>query len=194
MDSTHGAMRQLGIPVPEAVYYPRSLHAFLHRKVWQDTLGNLRYNIDNGAPPVFAKPANRTKIFTGQVFSDHSDFYFVGRTSGREPVWCSDVVKWQSEYRVYVKGQDILSIDHYAGDASLLLDMSAVSEAVTTYSNSGEAPAACGIDFGILESGDTALVEANDGYALGAYSIGSVAYSEMMFARWRQLLDAIPEA
>ncbi len=138
---------------------------------------------------MFAKPANRAKIFTGQVFSNPSDFYFVGRTSGREQVWCSEVVNWRSEYRVYVTGQAILSVDHYAGDAGVTLDMSVVRQAVSEYAQSGEAPAAYGIDFGVLASGETALVEANDGFALGGYAIGSAAYGEMMFSRWRQLLD-----
>lgn len=193
MDAMHGAMRQLGIPVPDAVYYPASLHAFLRRKVWLDTLGNVRHRVNNAGQPVFAKPAGRAKIFTGQVFSDHSDFYFVGETSGREPVWCSDVVRWQSEYRVYVNSQDIVSVDHYSGDAAVQLDISVIQAAVNEYTKSGEAPAAYGIDFGVLVSGETALVEANDGFALGAYAINSAAYTEMMFRRWRQLLDTATE-
>jgi hypothetical protein len=188
MDCMHGAMRQLRIPIPEAVYYPPSMMRWLHRKVWNDTLGGVRRRIEDGSPPIFAKPASRAKVFTGRVFAGPSDFYHAAETSLREPVWCSEVVAWRSEYRVYVNGADIVAIDHYQGDASTELDMSVVERALAAYRQSGEAPAAHGVDFGILSSGQTALVEANDGYALGAYRIASAAYTELLFARWRQLL------
>lgn len=188
IDSMRGAMKQLNIPVPEAAYYPSSLTDYLHRKVWLDTLGNVRKRIEDGGAAVFAKPASRVKIFTGQVFSHHGDFYFVGQTSRNEPVWCSEVVSWRSEYRVYVIGTEIVSVDHYDGDTNAGLDLNTVSQAIAEYARSGDAPTAYGIDFGILTSGETALVEANDGYALGAYQIGSAAYSELVFARWQELL------
>ena len=187
MDSMHGAMRQLNIPIPAPVYFPGSLTPYLHRKIWPDTVGGLRARIERADRPVFAKPAGRSKIFTGCIFSNPGDLYHLGTTSGREPIWCSEVVSWRSEYRVYVIGQDIVSVDFYSGDASIGLDQSVIAEAVATYHRSGEAPAAYGIDFGILSSGVTALVEANDGYALGAYKISSPAYSELLFCRWKQL-------
>jgi len=46
------------------------------------------------------------------------------------------------------------------------------------------------MDFGVLSSGESALVEANDGYALGAYKISSAAYSELLFSRWRELISS----
>ena len=184
----HGAMHQLRIPIPEARYYPTSLREYLHRNVWRDTLGNVRTRIHETGSQVFAKPASRAKIFTGRVFSHDADFYHTGGTSRHEPVWCSDVVAWRSEYRVYVIGTDLVSIDHYDGDEGVTLDLDVVAMAVRDYARSGEAPVAYGIDFGTLESGETALVEANDGYSLGAYKIGSAAYAELIFARWRQLL------
>ena len=188
MDCMHGAMRQLKIPIPEAVYYLPSLTKYLHRMVWLDTVGNVRTQVEEGGIPVFAKPASRAKVFTGCVFSGPSDFYHVGGTSRREPVWCSEVVSWRSEYRVYVNGPAIVAIDNYSGDAGVELDRAVITSAIAEYGQSGEAPAAYAIDFGVLASGETALVEANDGYALGAYQIGSAPYAELMFARWRQLL------
>jgi hypothetical protein len=189
MDCMHGAMRQLKIPIPEAIYYPQSLTQHLHRKVWLDTLGDIKRRVEDGGGPVFCKPASRAKAFTGRVFSDHSDFYHIGGTSLREPVWCSDVVSWRSEFRAYVNAGEI-AIDHYDGDAGVELDLATVTRAISEYGHSGEAPVAYGIDFGVLASGQTALVEANDGYALGAYKIGSAPYAELTFARWRQLLES----
>lgn len=126
MDCMHGAMRQLKIPIPTANYYPEPLKEHLRRNVWMATLRDVRARIEDGGAPVFAKPASRAKIFTGRVFSDHSDFYEVGQTSLQEPVWCSDIVAWQSEFRVYVIGAEIVSIDHDAGDASIKIDPAAI--------------------------------------------------------------------
>jgi ATP-grasp domain, R2K clade family 2 len=188
MDCMHGAMRQLNIPIPAPVYFPNSLTAYLHRRVWQDTVGGLRARVQSDGQSVFAKPAGRAKIFTGRVFSSAADLYHIGTTSWREPVWCSEIVSWLSEYRVYVNGQDIVSVDCYWGNASIGLDQTVIAQALANYRCSGEAPAAYGIDFGVLSSGKTALVEANDGYALGAYQISSAAYAELLFTRWRQLI------
>jgi hypothetical protein len=192
VDITHSAMRQLKIAIPETSCYPDALAPYLRRRVWKDTLGAVRQRLDDGAAPVFAKPASRLKVFTGGVFSHHSDFYSVGSTSWKEPVWCSEVVEWRSECRVYVIGTEIVSVDHYDGDATVRPDLGVIEEAVNDYSRSGEAPAAYGIDFGVLASGETALIEANEGYSLGAYQISSEAYTNVVFARWRQLTASIP--
>jgi ATP-grasp domain, R2K clade family 2 len=189
MDCMHGAMKQLGIPIPPPIYFPPSLQRYLNRAIWQDTVGGLRARLQDDRRSVFAKPAGRAKLFTGRVFAGDSDLYHLSSTSWREPVWCSEVVSWQSEYRVYVIGQDIVAVDHYGGDATVTLDRSIITEAITTYRSSGEAPAAYGIDFGVLATGETALVECNDGYALGAYQIAAPTYAELLFERWRELVS-----
>jgi len=189
MDCMHGAMKQLGIPIPPPTYFPPSLEGYLHRAVWQDTVGGLRARLEHDRRPVFAKPAGRAKLFTGRVFAGQSDLYHLSTTSWREPVWCSEVVSWRSEYRVYIVGQDIIAVDLYGGDATVALDRSVIAEAVATYRRSGEAPAAYGIDFGVLATGETALVECNDGYALGAYQIAAPLYAQLLFERWRELVS-----
>jgi len=189
MDCMHGAMKQLGIPIPPPVYFPQSLVSYLHREIWPDTVGGLRSRLEEDRRPVFAKPAGRAKLFTGRVFAGQSDLYHLSTTSWREPVWCSEVVSWRSEYRVYVVGTDIVAVDHYGGDATVELDRSIITEAVIAYRRSGEAPAAYGIDFGVLATGETALVECNDGYALGAYQIAAPLYAELLFERWRELVS-----
>ena len=193
VDCMHGAFKQLNIPVPAPSYFPPSLTPYLHRTIWPDTVGGLREKLGLGAEPVFAKPAGRAKLFAGRVFADASDLYHLGTSSRKEPVWCSEVVSWLSEYRVYVIGQKIVSVDYYSGDSSIKPDRAVIDAAVADYRHSGEAPAACGIDFGVLSSGKTALVEANDGYALGAYEIPGAVYTELLFVRWRQLVSLARE-
>ncbi|MEN3749561.1 ATP-grasp domain-containing protein [Sphingomonas sp. HF-S3] len=196
VDCAQGAMRQLGIPVPAPDYYPDILEPYLHRRIWSERLGNLRDRIMEGGEPIFAKPALRPKLFTGMVFSGPGDFYFANGASRSEPVWCSEIVRWRSEYRVYVMGGRILSIDHYDGDPSVTIDRAVVERAVVEraiadLAGSGKALAGYGIDFGVLATGQTALVEANEGYALGAYGIDGDLYAALTFARWRELLGTI---
>jgi hypothetical protein len=190
MDAMHGAMRQLGIPIPAPNDFPPSLHPFLHRRVWRSTLAAVEAAVVEGrSQAVFAKPADRRKGFTGRVFASMDDLRDIGGVSRRQDVWCSEVVVWSAEYRVYVNGTRIMGIDDYAGDAAVRLDHAIVESALETFRESGEAPCAFGIDFGVLASGQTALVEANDGFALGAYQIEAKPYTDLLMARWAELLS-----
>lgn len=181
-----GALRQLGIEIPPPDDYPEALHAYLYRRTWRATLRDVEFGVWEGAPAVFAKPADRLKSFTGRVFRSTDDLYYLGAASRRQIVWCSDVVVWRSEYRIYVLHDAIVSVDPYAGDPSVALDFDVVRCAVADYRAAG-APCAYAIDFGVLSDGRTALVEANEGYGLGAYVIDADAYTDLLLARWLEL-------
>lgn len=190
MDAMHGAMSQLNIDIPPPNDYPESLVPFLHRRVWKTTLGAVeRSTAMSLGERVFVKPSARRKNFTGQVFSFQDDFWRIGSVSRRQEVWCSEVVSWRSEFRVYVIHDEIVAIDHYDGDANINIDIETVEQALVAYRASGQAPSAYGIDFGVLETGETALIEANDGYALGAYEIAAKPYTDLLMTRWQELLS-----
>ena len=189
MQCTYGAMKQLGIPVPDANTYPASLADFMHRRTWRSTVGELRNEVADGfKSAIFAKPVDRQKVFTGAVFGSTADLYWLHRVSHRQPIVCAEPVTWLSEYRVYVCDGEILSIDLYEGDASIRLDVARVEEAIRRLAEAGEAYAGFAIDFGVLSTGETALVEMNDGFSVGAYGIGSEEYTRMVLARWDELL------
>jgi hypothetical protein len=187
MDAMHGAMGQLRIEVPPPNDYPESLTEFLHRRVWQTTLAGAEHAVAEHGP-LFVKPAERRKSFTGRICAAPQDFWSLGNTSRRQNVWCAEVVHWQAEFRVYVIQDSIVAIDRYAGDTTVELDLEVVESALAAYRASGTAPSAYGIDFGVLASGATALVEANDGYALGAYAIAAEPYMDLLLRRWSELL------
>ncbi len=190
MDAMQGAMRQLKIEVPAPFDYPKCLWPFILRQIWTSTLGDIEREIADGTRrPVFVKPAKRQKSFTGRAFASWEDFREIGSASRGQEVWCSQLVEWVSEYRIYVIGAQIVSVDRYAGDSKVPLDLDFVREAVRVFRISGDAPAAYGIDFGVLKSGRTALVEVNDGYALGAYQITGTAYTDLLIARWEELVS-----
>ncbi|NEU81736.1 ATP-grasp domain-containing protein [Nostoc sp. UIC 10630] len=187
-----GAIKQLGIPEPEPNDYPASLKNFMHRRTWTSTLEQLEIELRKGRyAPTFAKPATRRKRFTGYVFESEYDLCQVYGVSRQEPLLCSEVVSWVSEYRIYVVHSQIRSIDHYDGNPNIVLDIEKVLCAIQALDNAGESIAGYAIDFGVLDSGETALVEMNDGFAIGAYKIDRKNYTDMIVARWEELLMSV---
>ena len=105
----------------------------------------------------------------------------------KEPIFCSEIVDWLSEYRVYVIHGEIVGIKHYDGDPSIIIDEQIAAEAVQLLEQSGEATAAYAIDLGVISSGETALVEWNDGFSLGSYNLDKAIYTNLLIARWCEL-------
>ncbi|NES96354.1 MAG: ATP-grasp domain-containing protein [Desertifilum sp. SIO1I2] len=189
MSCIAGALKQLSIPEPKPNDYPTSLSEFLHRRVWRSTLGELEGGLqDSRYRATFVKPATRRKRFTGCVFESEYDFSQAYGVSRQEKVLCSEVVAWLSEYRIYVVHSEIRNVDWYAGNADIPIDIEEVRRAIQVLDQAKESYAGYAIDFGVLASGQTALVEMNDGFAVGAYSIDSKNYTDMIWARWEELL------
>ena len=40
---------------------------------------------------------------------------------------------------------------------------------------------------GVTDTGESILIEINDGYSLGAYGLQSVQYAQLLSARWAEL-------
>ncbi|WP_366838125.1 ATP-grasp domain-containing protein [Nostoc sp. LPT] len=93
----------------------------------------------------------------------------------------TEVVSWVSEYRVYVVHSQIRSIDHYDGNPNVLLDIDKVICTIQALENAKESYAGYAIDFGVLDSGQTTLVEMNDGFAIGAYKIDKKNYTDIFW-------------
>lgn len=184
------ALRQMGIEPPAPNDYPESLRPWLHRRIWRSTVKDVVAQLHVGeVRPFFAKPVSRHKRFRGQVFESWDDLRALGGASDHTQVVCSEVVRWVSEYRVYVVRSKIVGIRHYRGDSQAHLDQEQVEQAVARYETSGEATAGYGIDFGLLSTGETALVEVNDGYSLGSYGLDDLAYADLIIVRWTELTE-----
>ncbi len=186
----YGALKQIGVEPPATNDYPASLEPFLRRRMWRSTVGRARDLLYGcGSQPFFAKPADRMKRFTGRVFESPEDARAIASVSGGTAVVCSEVVEWVSEHRVYVVKGEIVGMRHYSGDPTARLDGDSVRTAVALFTESGDAPAGYGIDFGLLASGETALVEVNDGFSLGSYGLASGLYMDLIVARWEELMS-----
>jgi len=183
------AMKQLGVAHPALSCYPQSLAPWLKRTVWSTDLRSAMR--ESGLRPLFIKPLSRTKLFTGFVCHSPADLYKAESASLSTEVYCSEVVDWQAEYRVFVQDGKIAGIRHYAGEVSSELNKHTVEQAIQALQASGEATRGYGIDFGVLANGDTALIEWNDGFALGSYGLDKAIYTDLLLARWEELLQPI---
>ncbi len=64
-----------------------------------------------------------------------------------------------------------------------------VADAVRVLSCSSECLAGCAVDVAVLKSGDTCLVEVNDGVFTGQYGgVSDDDFAAMYVARWQQIL------
>ena len=150
-------------------YYPEFLKQYLYREVWETNIWTL-------GKKLFIKPADRYKRFNGFVTNGG----YKGKK--RPPYWCSEIVKFNNEWRYYVANGKILTGEWYSGDEintpdAPLLDI----EIPDNY---------CGaIDFGELSTGKLALVEANHPFACGWYGKDYKLYAEWIIKGWEYMLN-----
>lgn len=181
------ALRQHEQPMPEDNAYPDVLSDLLYRKVERMPLYQLMSEVDRGGS-CFVKPADRAKLFTGFVLRPGGD-YWIKHVPRREMVWRSDIVKWKVEWRFYVVCGQIKAKAFYHGDESVMPDAAVVYEAVERLTAVKGFPKHYAIDFGVLDDGKTALVECNDGFAIGAYEgVPADVYFDMLKGRWDELM------
>jgi len=188
------AMEVAGIHEPTNFSYPACLDPFLHRRIKQMPIRALDARR-------FVKPT-ATKSFTGFVYDPRTAAAAMPAHEQEQvdalrslPVdtmlWVADEVNWASEYRYYVLQGEIRGAGRYDdwADNAPEPDPAAVKQMVTAMNDSGAAPAAYSLDVGVLDTGETALVECNDAWALGYYrsTLSYRDYVAMLWARWKQL-------
>jgi hypothetical protein len=105
------------------------------------------------------------------------------------PVYASEVVTWQSEYRCFILNKEILDIRRYAGDMEFLPNLNLVRNMIEEFT---DAPVAYSLDVGkMLDSTnflwDTSLIEVNDGFSLGIYGLPAYKQVKMIIARWKEM-------
>lgn len=182
------AMHIGGLVEPVNLSYPDSAKPFLHRMVRQCNAGEV-------IGRVFVKPV-ATKLFTGFVFdtmqereaySAHDQEQYDGfmELAAGEKVFISEPVEWLSEWRFYVaKGQIIgqARYDQNESEDAPVPKFETVKSCIQALAF--EHPYA--VDFGVLSSGETALVEVNDAWAIGLYgsALPPRTYLAFLQERW----------
>jgi hypothetical protein len=172
--------------IPDPLDIPEELESFCGRDIH---VGKLWELYDSTDYPVFVKPAEKGKLFDGQVVSCKEElklFRYVDEEQGWDTkVFSSEVVKIVSEFRCFVIKREVYDCRKYKGEFSAVPDFKVIQECVDAYKS---APVAYAIDFGVTDDGRTILIEANDGYSLGPYGFDSYNYTRMMILRWKQIM------
>jgi len=171
--------------------YPECLHPFLRRQVRLGTIRELRaLCVDDVIdPPLFVKPAPEQKKFDGHVARYFRDLIKTAAFDGEYPIWFSDVIRFESEYRFFVHHHRVVGVGHYRGDPLRRgPDGFVVQQAVKVYTASGVAPVSYCLDFGVTSDGSTVLVEVNDGFAFGNYGLRPSIHAHMLEDRWCQMV------
>lgn len=188
------AMEVVGIPEPEINPYPITDEKYLRRKVQKiDLIGHCFFPFFHG----FVKPT-KLKQFTGFVYSHKEDsdeylceqkelLYEAYRDSDKSKcyeVWISDVIKFMGEWRYYIQNSNIVGYARYDENDEDVNepDISMVEEYISRL----EINHPYVLDFGVLDSGETALVEYNDFWSIGLYgnALSPKKYLEMLIERF----------
>jgi hypothetical protein len=181
------ALNKLGVEPPALLSIPGSLMHYAKRHVWHGTIGEARTIVDTGGS-LFIKPIpNDRKLFGGSLLSSFRDLIATASLPADYPIVCSEPVSMLSEYRVFVLKGNVIGCRHYKGDFRLFPDFRVIDSAIRDFS---EAPSGYGIDFAVTASGDTILVEVNEGFSLGCYGLPALPYSSLLETRWNELLQS----
>jgi hypothetical protein len=184
INDIYRALNKLKIDIPPEINYPEELKGFLGRKIWKS-----RMNFIASHPelwPVFVKPAQHAKKFTGRAIRSTKDLMSCGDEYEDTEIWCAEVVNFIAEWRCFVRYGKIIDIRKYAGDWRAHFDPKIVDRAINSYTTS---PNAYAIDFGLTDRGETLLIEANNGYSLGCYGLASHDYAKFLAARWAEITE-----
>jgi len=159
--------------------YPEELKPYLKRKVEIRQLGSLQ----NEELPLFIKPKEDDKKFTGFVCKDKFDWHLGGLSSDLV-IYASEPIDIFTEYRCYILDNKILNISRYAGRVDNFPNCDTIRGMIMSYTT---APIAYSLDVGVTREGDTILVEVNEPLSLGNYGLAPVHAAKMIAARWFQL-------
>lgn len=149
-------------PIPD--YSPYFLTEYLHRKITTaDTIET--------QSPIFVKPSDSYKRFEGFVYLGNQEL-----PDG--PYVLSEVVNFINEWRYYVSNGNILAAEWYKG----------IEECKAPEIQASWPATYCGaVDFGELDSGVIALVEAHHPFACGWYGDDHEAYIQWLIDGWIDL-------
>lgn len=189
------AMELAGITEPQNMSYPPGCEPYARRKIWCSTAGQVL----NMVGIRFIKSVD-TKVFTGFVLDsdagalglnnhDQIQFNALCALASDASVWVSEPVQWISEFRYYVMNSEILGYARYDQEEAEVVpepNLAVVKQCITDLAIVH--PYA--LDMGVLSTGETAIVEANDAWAIGLYG-GAMKpgdYVRFLSNRWNFLL------
>ena len=187
--------------IPFWLTYPDELEEFLHRKLKVRHAPYIRTMFTSQAivTPVFIKPC-KLKLFNGFVFyptkkredyneHDQEQWDIVMSLDFRSMLYVSDVVDFQSEWRYYIDDNKIIGSARYddGPDEALAPEIEVVNQMIEAMPMNHPYT----LDVGRLSSGETALVETNDAWAIGLYgkALTPRVYLDFLGKRWKSIVE-----
>lgn len=165
--------------------YPLELRKYLKRNLRQCKLGEVYNNPNNWN--VFIKPVEGSKIFNGTVVKQLSDLRSCVGIPFDTDIWCSEIVDFVSEYRCFIRYNEIVAMKHYNGDEFIVPNKEVINQAIKDFTTS---PNAYVLDFGVTSDGETLLVEDNKAYSVGCYGLNPIDYAKFLITRWSELTNS----
>ncbi len=188
VESTKAFWNAVGIEAPKYIGYPKSLDDFYGRTIKRTRFGKI--TVDD--LPIFIKPANGVKEFTGFVLEKITtlrdiNLYYPEVNSDTE-IYTSDVVNIISEYRCFVHKNKLVGIKHYDGDFTRFPDVFTIESMMQKYYE--DSPVSYTLDVGLIRDGNsfkTILIEINDFWAIGGYGLDGKTYVRMLIDRFQEI-------
>lgn len=174
--------------------YPFVLQPFMGRRFWYDTITNISASPEKWN--IFIKPV-KEKAFQGRVVHSLADLAGCSPQGENLEILCSEIIDIKSEWRGFIKYDDLIDIRPYTGDWHYTYDPKQIDKMMAAFLTWKERPMGCSIDFAVIEKmdgkKDTIFLELNDGYALGNYGLAHWDYAKLISARWAQIMNRFDE-
>lgn len=179
-------MQKLEVNYQDVPAYPEELAPFMYRGISVSSIGEVRKSLTPW-DSLFIRPIDMNrKQFNGHILQREFDLRNTLHLPEETRVYVSEVVEFVSEYRVYVYGDIVVGAKHYAGDWGVPFSRRVVEGMIRKFRH--KAPKAYCLDVGVLDTHETALVEVNDAINMGNYGLAAKAYSQMIDARWKEIV------
>lgn len=151
----------LGKPI-KALNVPKELRTekICKRKIWEGTPETVKTLLNQGYTNLFIKDAAGVKKFEPTIINKFTE---------KLPKLCfisENIPNIKTEWRVFVYQKEIIDCRMYLGNWRDTLDKDIVQYVVNEYSKS---PTAYTLDFALLKSGETVLIEAHNFISCGLY-------------------------
>ena len=140
--------------------------------------------------PVFVKPYNELKKFTGFVAKSDKDFNLYPEVDwSTTKLFCTQVLEnIVSEWRCYVLNGKVFACVNYSGDPLRFPFKHVIEELIEKVKNP---PVSYSLDVAVVEVNYqyfTHFIEINDACALGYYGGDVELYTKMLDLRWKEII------
>ena len=181
------AIRRLNRPEPPLFELPACLMPWIGRFTWETNLGQVREQVDSeiGFNPFHIRPLDPKRIFKGTIVYGLRDLISSASLPDETPVLAQQNIEFVSEWRAFVFRDRVIHLARTKGDVLRYPDREVMLSAINAYSNRR---IVFGMDWGITASGQTLLIDVNDGIASGNLGMHGQVFVAMVEAKWRDWL------